>query len=263
MEALLQLTDADLLELAKALRANRLDAPYSARGIERVASSPMASEIAAALQKLTQEGFSPLQLATALDLAVKARAQRSVAEDLIELVTTGPEAPGISNRDTSVVVHELFSHAQQSVLVAGYAVYQGRRVFEALADRMQEHPSLHVRFVLDIQRGPGDISTAKEITRRFAERFRTKQWPRGKRLPEVFFDARSLNADSQKKACMHAKCTVIDGATVFVSSANFTEAAQERNLEVGLLIRSARLAQRIQGHFQSLIAAGLLSPVFY
>ena len=60
---------------------------------------------------------------------------------------------------------------------------------------------------------------------------------------------------------MHAKCIVIDRKTVFVSSANFTEAAQERNLEVGLLIRSATLAERLEGHFDGLIAHKLLLPV--
>jgi phosphatidylserine/phosphatidylglycerophosphate/cardiolipin synthase-like enzyme len=61
---------------------------------------------------------------------------------------------------------------------------------------------------------------------------------------------------------MHAKCIVIDRKTVFVSSANFTEAAQERNLEVGLLIRSPTLAERVRTHFESLITAGLLQPIF-
>jgi hypothetical protein len=44
---------------------------------------------------------------------------------MIDLVTTGPEPGGITNRDTSVVVRELFAHAKESVLVVGYAVYQG------------------------------------------------------------------------------------------------------------------------------------------
>ena len=38
---------------------------------------------------------------------------------------------------------------------------------------------------------------------------------------------------------MHAKCVVADDRSVFVSSANFTEAAQElENVEIGLLIES-------------------------
>jgi phosphatidylserine/phosphatidylglycerophosphate/cardiolipin synthase-like enzyme len=46
-----------------------------------------------------------------------------------------------------------------------------------------------------------------------------------------------------------------------VTSANFTEAAQTRNIEVGALIRSERFAIRLADHFEALVAAGLLLPV--
>jgi hypothetical protein len=61
---------------------------------------------------------------------------------VIDLVTTGPEARTSAHRDTSVVVRELFVNAEHSVLIAGYAVYQGQRVFQALADRMLAKPEL-------------------------------------------------------------------------------------------------------------------------
>ncbi len=182
-------------------------------------------------------------------------------EDVLELVTTGPEVPGIANRDTSVVVRELFANARDSVLVAGYAVYQGQRVFQALADRMVAIPALKVRMFLDIQRGPGDTTLPSELVRRFAERFRSRQWPKDRLLPEVFFDRRSLEPEPECRASLHAKCVVVDGKEVFVSSANFTEAAQHRNLEIGLLIRSAEIATRIINYFNALQSTGLMSPV--
>lgn len=261
-EHLSRLADSDLHELATALNSDRLASPYSAVGVERIVSSPLASRVAAELQQLADQGFSPAQIATTIGMMVQARNQRTFTEDLIDLVITGPEAPGATNRDTSVVVRELFAHAQQSVLVAGYAVYQGQQVFQALADRMEELPHLKVRMFLDVQRGPGDTSATREITRRFADRFRTKQWPAQRRLPEVFFDPRALATDSRKKACLHAKCVVVDRKDLFVSSANFTEAAQERNLEVGLLIHSPFLAERLQLYFDSLFEANLLTKLF-
>ncbi|MGM0486992.1 MAG: phospholipase D-like domain-containing protein [Planctomycetota bacterium] len=54
---------------------------------------------------------------------------------------------------------------------------------------------------------------------------------------------------------------VVDGHTVFVSSANFTEAAQERNIEIGLLVKSPRLAEQITSHFNALTGAGLLQRI--
>lgn len=261
-ENLLQLSDADLREISRALKSQRLEAPFSPLGIDRIVNGPHGREVASDLQHLADQGFSSSQLATLLELTVKARGQRTLAEDLVHLVISGPEAAGVSNRETSVVVHELFSRAQETVLVAGYAIYQGQRVFQALADRMKEVPELKVRMFLDIQRGQGDTSAARQIVQRFAERFQTKQWPKDCKLPEVYFDPRALEADALKRACMHAKCVVVDRRDLFVSSANFTEAAQERNVEVGLLIHSSLLAGRVASHFESLVVEGKMSAVF-
>jgi len=70
--------------------------------------------------------------------------------------------------------------------------------------------------------------------------------------PEIYFDPRSLHrpavsnlgGDTKQRAVLHAKCVVIDGRTAFVSSANFTEAAQERTIEVGVLVRSPIVVER-------------------
>jgi phosphatidylserine/phosphatidylglycerophosphate/cardiolipin synthase-like enzyme len=261
-DPLLQLTDGDLREIASALRAKRLAPPFSVMSLGRWIAAPMAQQIVASLQAMADQGFAETQLATMLELLVADRARRPRLEDVLDLVTTGPEAPGVTNRDTGVVVRELFAHARRSVLVAGYAVYQGRSVFRALADRMQDCPELTVRMFLDVQRGPGDTSMASELVKRFAERFKRREWPEDRPLPQVFYDPRSLDADAAKRACLHAKCVVVDGEAIFVSSANFTEAAQQRNLEMGLLVRSRWLAERVTRHFDTLLGAGLLVKAF-
>lgn len=202
-------------------------------------------------------------IAFMLELLAKDRRNRPKVEDVIDLVTTGPEASGVTNRDTSVVVRELFAGAKSTVLIAGYAVYQGQQVFAALAERMDECSTLGVRVFLDIQRRRGDTSATNDIVRQFADRFVKSQWPLGSRLPETFYYPPSLELDSAKKSSLHAKCVVVDGEVVFVSSANFTEAAQERNVEVGVLVRSALLADRITRHFDAMLEESLMTPLVF
>ena len=57
---------------------------------------------------------------------------------------------------------------------------------------------------------------------------------------------------------LHAKAVVSDDEAVFVTSANLTEAALDRNIEVGLLVRDRALAATVLSHFQGLIDHGLL-----
>ena len=197
-----------------------------------------------------------------LELLLKDRQNSKAADPPIDLVTSGPEAPGITNRDTAVVVRELFTHAKTSVLVVGYAVYQGQRVFEALAHRMQENKQLGVRFFLNISRPDGDTTAPEILVSRFTRRFKETQWPNGFRLPEVFYDPRSVSIDKPVRSSLHAKCVVVDSELVFVSSANFTEAGQERNIEVGLNICSKTLASKLTTHFNQLHACGLAVRAF-
>ena len=51
----------------------------------------------------------------------------------------------------------------------------------------------------------------------------------------------------------HAKCVIADQRRLFVSSANFTEASQNRNLEVGVLVDSTTLAARMVQFLEGLI----------
>lgn len=254
----LRLTDADLEALAAALRSRRLSPPFSEVAVRRSCAGEHASVATARLQELSSQGMLPDHLALLLESIAMARHGRMPEEELIDLVWTGPETPGTVNRDTGVVVRELFGQAEKSVLIAGFAIFQGREIFRGLAERMSERPDLKVRMFLDLHRRPGDVSLDSEFLRTFVVDFRKKDWPDGRTLPEIFYDPRSLDLDAEKRSSLHAKCIVVDGRVAFVTSANFTEAAQMRNIEVGVLIQSPGFATRLTNHFEGLLDSGAL-----
>ena len=254
------LTSDQLKQLAGALRSERLVPPYTLLSMKRYVSESLAGRVAADLQQRFVEGMEPSHLAACIELLCLDRLQRPVAEDLIDLVWTGPESLGILNRDTGVVVRELFKHARESVMVVGYAVYQGHMVFKTLAERMEQNPQLSVRMFLDIQRDPDEHLSPSEQVRRYAERFKQKQWP-GDRLPSLYYDPRSLATDNAQRASLHAKCIVVDKEHAFVSSANFTEAAQTKNIEVGVTFCFPAFACKLVEHFEALASAGILRPI--
>jgi hypothetical protein len=241
MEAVLSLSPIELKTLAASLRTGRLNAPYSASSLSRFFAEPLAISVAAGLQTMADNGMQPAASAFSLEMLASALSEHPSIGDMIDLVMTGPSVP---------------SQAEKTILVAGYAVYQGQKVFHALAERMVECPALKVRMFLDIQRKPSDTSSPAELVRRFAHRFQSEEWPTGKPCPEIFYDPRALSTDRSKRAALHAKCVVADCRDVFVSSANFTEAAQERNVEVGLLLHSTSVAERLTRFFDTLCESG-------
>ena len=78
--------------------------------------------------------------------------------------------------------------------------------------------------------------------------------------PAVFYDPRSLEPDGPG-GVLHAKAVVADDEAAFVTSANLTEAAFDRNIEVGVLTRDHALAASLARHFGTLIEQGLLLPL--
>ena len=261
-----------LRALAAAVRSGGLaglatEAPWATQAGRSASLSEMPGAVAddgvdpvAQAVRLLAEGMAPEHLAVALEALAEARADCDRAHDHVDLVWTGPEGSGTASRDTAVVVRELFGRVESRVLVAGYVVYSGREVFAALARRMEERPELRVRFFLDVERRKGDTSLASEIVKRFARRFHEVEWP-GLRLPELYYDPRSLELDPDRREVLHAKCIVADGEIAFVSSANFTPAAQARNIEAGVLIRSRSLGASLESHFESLVGDGVLRRV--
>lgn len=243
-----------------ALEAGRLTPPFSVLAVRRLVPGSEGAAVAGELQRLSEAGMDPAHLAYALRLALDERQAGQQAADRLELVWSGPEAQGSASRDTGVVVRELFAGAQRSVLVAGFAVEQGRAIFRVLAERMDACPEVSVRMFLNVARRYGDETVEAQLLKAFADDFRTHQWP-GVRMPEVFYDPRALAPGRGPRASLHAKCIVVDDERVLVTSANFTEAAQERNIEVGVLARDTHLAKALRGQFETLVVAGQLRRV--
>ena len=252
---------AGLEALAGALAAGRLSGPYSASGVARHLPNVDLGGALAELNRLHDAGVPPEHVAELVLAVISERKLREATSDRVELVWTGPETPGSQSRETGVVARELFAKATRSVLVSSYAVYLGKEVFEPLAKRMEELPALRVLLFLNVPAPGGSDFDPDAVARDYFREFLKKNWPSG-RAPELYYDPRSLAAKADERAVIHAKCVVVDSRTALVTSANFTEAAHARNIEAGVIVRDAGLAESLEKQFTSLVGAGMLRRVF-
>jgi phosphatidylserine/phosphatidylglycerophosphate/cardiolipin synthase-like enzyme len=256
MDALLALPAHLRRRLAAAVESGLLAAPYSSASLGSVLGLREGGEnVVAAMGELERMGVSGPAFAAWIR-TVEQAASRTPAPDL---VWSGPEVPGVHARDTRQVYEELLGSAERSVWASSYAYFDGPRAFEVLARRMDATPDLRVTLLLNIQRRRGDTTAAQELVRRFADRFWVTDWP-GSSRPTVYYDPRSLEPEAPG-GVLHAKAVVIDDEAVFVTSANMTEAALDRNIELGLLFRDRTLAASVSSHFRGLIDRGLLRPL--
>jgi len=249
-----------LIALARAIDSRQILPPYNPVALLPYVPNSDVIPVAAELAELNLHGMQPRHLALMLLLLGEERHERSRASDLIQLVWSGPEATGSATRDTAVVIRDLFANAERSVLVSCFALYQARDIFKPLADRMDQIPNLRVRIFLNVPRPAHVEFSETQILKQFVEAFRTHHWP-GQKIPELFYDPRSLFADADKRASLHAKCVVVDERRAFITSANFTEAAQERNIEAGVLLFIPTIARVLCSQFDNLVLSGILKPL--
>jgi len=256
LEPLLRLPVRALEALAASLADGLLSEAITLHGVEQAAGAD-APAVAAVLRGFVADGFSPRHIAAVVGGIAAAADRTPKPTSLFDLVLSGPDLPGVPTADTAAVMRTLVSQATREVILVGYAVHDGRKIFEPLAKRMEEVPGLAVTLCLDIQRAWNDPTPSADLVARFARDFRQKHWPWAT-LPSLYYDPRSLET-GDARASLHAKCVIIDRSRALVTSANFTDAAQRKNVEVGVDIRHPPTASRLADYFQGL-CRGALAP---
>lgn len=157
-----------------------------------------------------------------------------------DLVWTSPSLPGAEGH-TTLAASELVNEAQSHVFAATFTATKGSSYMTALANAV----SRGVKVTLVLDRGK---------QRAYFEKT-------GWRVQFALSGARIWTlcpADPDVYAIQHAKLVMVDGLACLVTSANFSEAAAEGNLECGVLMRDRRVAASIKSHLLSLYEHGHL-----
>ena len=242
--------------LETALETGLLSSPCSLTALRSVLGlQGGGEELKASLDELANNGITDKGTAAWLRALRQATARQSKPD----LVWSGPEVTGLHARDTRRVYQELLGTAEQSIWASTYVYTDGPRAFQTLANRIDKHPRLQATLLLNIQRQQGDTTTPDQLVRAFADRFWTTDWP-GTTRPNVYYDPRSLETKGPG-GVLHAKVVIADNEAVFITSANITDAALDRNIELGLLTKDRTLAATIATHFQTLIDQQHLKPL--
>lgn len=232
---------SDLRALKERIAARRCHDPLTARDVEAVH---------------LLEGVPCAEAERVLDAVLFERDKQPAPP---QLVWTGPGPVHAAVRDTAVTLAQLFGRARRRVIVAGYSFDHGHDIFAPLHRVMVEHEVTADFFVNIAIKDHERAQLATEegqhalVTKRVAE-FLAQNWP-GAPFPTIHYDDRPVT--TTVFASLHAKCVVVDDAEALVTSANFTNRGQERNVEVGALIRDARFAGALAAQWHNARLQGM------
>ena len=188
------------------------------------------------------------ELAPMLEVALAAKRSRHTTE----LVWTGPATPVVPVRRTEQVLCDLIRCAERRLTMTSFGIFQVPRLVEELEQSLERGVAL--RIVLGDRESHSDQEIDRQrqqLGRVVAARASLLHWP-SERRPR----------DEQGHAgLMHVKAAVADSRVAFLTSANLTEAALERNMELGVLIKGGILPASIDRLIDALLESSELQAV--
>lgn len=228
--------------VASALRglASSDAAPSASTMAETPAARAAVARVVAAWGQVQASGD---EVAGMLLGASEARA-RIEREQSVELVWTGPTTRFVPTRRTEQVLIDLIASATTEFVLVSFVAYDVQSVVNALNEAASR--GVRIRILLEASTTHGgslnyDPTAMMRACVPSAELF---TWHA---KPEPFVDGK-----------VHAKVAVVDGARAFITSANLTGHALEKNMEAGVLINGGQVPKTLDDHLRALIDVGVI-----
>ena len=165
---------------------------------------------------------------------------KAASEQTTELVWTGPTTPFVSARRTEQALLQVIKAAEQSLFITSFVAYDVSTIVKAL--NAANDRGVAISMLLELSQDHGGSITFDAIGK-----MRTL-------VPAAKLYAWRDKADPFSDGRVHAKVAVADGKTCFITSANLTGFAMERNMEAGVLIVGGQVPIALDKHLQALIA---------
>lgn len=234
---------AKVRSVASALRG--LESPRAAPSANTLADTPAArAAVWRVVDAWAKEHASGDEVAGMLLGASEARL-RVERELSVELVWTGPTTRFVPTRRTEQVLLDLIAGATKDFFLVSFVAYNVPSVVTALNEAGGRGVRLRILLEAAMEHGgtlnydPAAIMRSRvPVAELFTWKDRTEPFVDGK---------------------VHAKVAVVDGARAFITSANLTGYALEKNMEAGVLISGGPVPRTLGDHLQALIDVGIIS----
>ena len=180
---------------------------------------------------------TPHELAAALRGA-SATSALFESRSSIELVWTGETTGMVPVRHTEQVLCEVIRSAQRRLFMMSFVAYEVESIRVEL--EVASERGVQIDILMEQSQSQGGRSTANSFQLM------------SRAIPKANLYFRVAKDGIRPEGVVHGKCAVADGMTAFITSANLTTAAMERNMEIGILIRGGKLPDELHRHLEAL-----------
>ena len=169
-------------------------------------------------------------------------------EQSIELVWTGPSSELVATRKTEQVLLEVIGSAQEKIFLTSFVAYKVESILRALSDALKRGVDVSILLESSERHGGGvSVDSIKKMR---------ESLPRA----TIYYWEKKDGDFSDGK--VHAKAIVADAEICFISSANLTGHAMEKNMEAGVLIRGGNVPDQLHRHLKAMVTTGVVTSSF-
>lgn len=190
------------------------------------------------LAALAPLDITPAEIAGML-LGASHAYHRAKTEETVDLIWTGPSSELVATRKTEQALLQVVQTARSKLFLTSFVAYEVASVINALTNSMDRGVSLSMLLESDEGHGGGvSFDVIGKMT---------------KLLPGARIYFWSDKPDAFAGGKVHAKVAVADERMCFISSANLTGHAMEKNMEAGVLIEGGALPAKLHRHLEALV----------
>ena len=168
-----------------------------------------------------------------------------------EIIWTGPTNNRFPVRRIDQVLYDLVCSAQRRIVLVTFAAHRVRHLSQHLADAVRRD----VELTLIVE---SKADSEGQLTANAVSAFRDV--PSGKTRILCWPLAQRERNQAGRPGKLHAKCAIVDDVAL-IGSANLTDDAFNRNMELGILVRDRSTVLGIAAHFDDLARRGVLVEV--
>jgi phosphatidylserine/phosphatidylglycerophosphate/cardiolipin synthase-like enzyme len=241
LDAITALTSLVSSEKIRVIAENisHTDANKSMTTLYNVVNTPIAATVVKQLTMAWQKtSVSSSELAAML-LTASHVYSKVTSEESTELVWTGPTTPFVSARRTEQVLLQVISAAERTLFITSFVAYDVSMIVKAL--NAANERGVMISILLELSQDKGGSLTFDTI-----EKMRIQ-------VPSARLYVWHDKDNEYCGGCVHAKVAVADGKECFITSANLTGHAMEKNIEAGVIISGGSIPRQLNKHLFSLV----------
>lgn len=253
MEKLLEAVSAVVClvspEKVKAIanRIRRADSSKAAGSLSGVVGTAAASEVVDRLvdawrMTTVSAGELASMLIAAAHVSTKVANQQST-----ELVWTGPTTPFVSTRRTEQALLQVINAAEHVLFLTSFVAYDISPIVKAL--NVATERGVTISMLLELSKDHGGKISFDAIGRMRAL------------IPAAKLYVWREKDEPFTGGSVHAKVAAADSRMCFITSANLTGHAMEKNMEAGVLISGGSIPRLLGDHLRSLVDTKLIVPL--